>query len=261
MVLFGFRRRERTSSLRPIRPRLELSHTPDVIYAIGDVHGCLEKLLKLEQRLVEDADQFSGTKLIVMLGDYIDRGSDSAGVIEHLCAGPPDGMKRLCLAGNHEALLLDSLADPRMFEFWMDFGAQATLLSYGLDIHHLRTGMRFDTERIATELRQAIPEAHLAFIEALPASLSTPEYFFAHAGVRPGTALAEQKERDLMWIRDSFIRYEGAPFDKKIVHGHTPAPKPVVTPIRIGIDTGAYLDGKLTAARLVPNAKTLFLSL
>jgi serine/threonine protein phosphatase 1 len=231
-----------------------------VIYAVGDVHGCLDKLLRLERRITEDASKLAGTKLIVMLGDYVDRGPHSAGVIGHLCGEPPAGMGRICLAGNHEALLLDFLDNPGTYDFWMDFGAQATLLSYGLDIHHLRTDRRFSPERIANELRQAMPEAHLAFLQHLPVSLLTPDYFFAHAGVRPGVALAEQSERDLMWIRDTFIRHEGASLERTIVHGHTPAPEPVVTPMRIGVDTAAYMDGKLTAARLARNEKTFLLS-
>jgi serine/threonine protein phosphatase 1 len=232
------------------RRRVELSPAPETIYAVGDVHGCLDKLLRLESLIAEDARERPGAKLIVMLGDNVDRGPDSAGVIEHLAGDPPEGMARLCLAGNHEALLLGFLEEPATFDFWIDFGAAATLLSYGLDINHLRAAMRFGPARIAEELRRAIPEPHIAFLQELPASLSTPDFFFAHAGARPGVALAEQSERDLLWIRDAFLNHESAPFGKRIVHGHTPAPEPVVTPARIGVDTAAYMGGRLTAARI-----------
>ena len=240
----------------PLRPRerrrrFELSREPDCIYAIGDIHGCMDKLRSLEQAIVEDAQRVQGSKLLVFLGDYIDRGPDSARVIDHLMAPPPTGFQRVCLCGNHEEVLVNLYDDRRRLGDWLQLGGDRTLFSYGYDFHYMTAGRTMSEAAIAQEMFEAIPAEHLRFLRQLPAAFSTPSFFFAHAGARPGVALADQSEHDLLWIRDAFLTAAETDFGRMVIHGHTPTSEPFVGPRRIGIDTGAYMGGPLTAVRLM----------
>jgi serine/threonine protein phosphatase 1 len=229
-----------------------------VVYAIGDIHGCLDELRQLEKMIVEDAtDAGDGERWLVTLGDYIDRGPRSAQVISHLMSPPPAGFRRIALAGNHEQLLLDFLADPAANAQWLDFGGLITAQSYGVRARSGGHGAAA-ARTIASDLASLIPNSHLEFLRSMPISLSLPGYHFVHAGLRPGIAMAEQSDEDLIWIRSPFLeRVREA--DSVVVHGHTPVDTPVVLPWRIGIDTGAFASGKLTAARLQPSASPRFL--
>lgn len=229
-----------------------------MIYAIGDVHGCLDKLRALETRILADARGVGGLKLIVLLGDYVDRGPDSAGVLTHLLAPPPEGFRRICLRGNHDDMLLrllDGSVDP---EWWLGFGGDETLRSYGLDPESLGGNRRALSESVR-RLKAAMPASHSRFLANLPVALSTPRYFFCHAGARPGVPLAAQSDEDLMWVRRAFLDHKGAPFEQTLVHGHTPARAPFASRYRIGLDTNAARGGKLSAARLA-GADVRFLS-
>lgn len=240
------------------RARLAAAEWPAVVYAIGDIHGCLDELRLLEKIIVEDAaDVGDGERWLVTLGDYVDRGAYSAQVIGHLMSAPPDGFRRIALAGNHEQLLLDFLADPIANAQWLEFGGMETARSYGMREQPADRGAR-RALTIASSLASLIPNSHLEFLNALPVSLSLPGYQFVHAGLRPGIAMAEQSDEDLMWIRSPFLeRVREA--DSVVVHGHTPVDAPVILPWRIGIDTGAFASGKLTAVRLQPSAAPRFL--
>ncbi|HEV7274656.1 MAG TPA: metallophosphoesterase family protein [Devosiaceae bacterium] len=230
---------------------VEASERPQLLYAVGDVHGCLEELLRLEQAILADAAGVVGEKWLVMLGDYVDRGPASAGVIDHLLAPPPFGFRRLCLKGNHEAMLLEALSDATALLHWLSFGGDATLASYGMDqaaIEKLRQGQLRGGARRQL-LAAHLPDEHLEFLRGLPIVLSMPGYIFVHAGLRPGVPLADQQESDLLWIRDLFLEAEhdhGA----VVVHGHTPVQQPFVSRTRIGIDTGCFMSGRLTALRI-----------
>jgi serine/threonine protein phosphatase 1 len=232
------------------RRRLTLSQDPDLIYAVGDVHGCLDALKRLEAAIIDDAKGHLGTKLIVMLGDYIDRGPESAAVLEHLLQGPPDGFHRVCLIGNHDQAFLDVLEKPAQLPAWLNVGGDRTLASYGLNTDYLRDHLSMKPDEVIREIRAAVPLSHLAALERLPVCLMTPRYFFAHAGARPGLGWDAQTDRDLMWIRDEFLLAPAASFDRIVVHGHTISNRPAWIGQRICVDTGAFLGRPLAAARL-----------
>lgn len=229
----------------------------ELVYAVGDIHGRSDLLGKL-LRLIEADAAPCGTaeKTIVFLGDYVDRGPDSRGVVEMLLKGLPLGFAVHFLKGNHEALLLDFLANPGRLDYWRRNGGEATMASYGVDVDRLtETGASPEAWRQA--FAAALPEAHLSFFQHLSLQVPAGDYLFVHAGIRPGVPLDAQDETDLIWIRDEFLNAP-EPFGKVVVHGHTPGTEPVVRPNRIGIDTGAVFTGRLTALRL-QNGERAFL--
>lgn len=165
-----------------------------------------------------------------------------------MISGLPQGFDAHFLKGNHEAILLNFLDDARSLDHWLLNGGDATMRSYGVDTERLaRLGVPPGLWRKA--FAEALPEAHLRFFKSLKLSVSFGDYLFVHAGVRPGVPLEGQSEDDLIWIRAPFLDHAG-PFDKIVVHGHTPGKDPVTRPNRIGIDTGAVFTGRLTALRL-----------
>ena len=237
------------------RPRLAFSHWPAAIYAIGDVHGCIDQLRQLEDAIAADADQFEGEKWLVTLGDYVDRGPDSRAVVAHVMGPPPKGMKRFALGGNHEQILLDFAENPAAHAFWLEEGGVQTLASYGiaLDYPPLRS-----QQAVRDLLRDRLPADHLAFMAGLPSILTLPGWVFVHAGIRPGIAMAHQTDEDLMWIRAPFLTSQ-LTAGVRVVHGHTPSPDIVVTPHRIGIDTHCFHTGKLSAVRVTPDGHPHYL--
>jgi len=250
-LAFSFRNLFAPPSALPVRarPHLLAQTWPAVVYAVGDVHGCLAHLRALEALIVADAAEVAGEKWIVMLGDYVDRGPRSAEVLDHLMARPPAGFQRFCLAGNHEAMMLDFLAAPSAGSPWLTFGGVETLASYGIDAGAVNWN---DTNRARAIIDSHIPVEHLDFLRKCPLYLALPGTLMVHAGIRPGIALERQQEADLLWIRQPFLGAE-LPDGERVVHGHTPAQEPVVTKSRLGIDTGAFATGVLTAARLSPH--------
>jgi len=226
--------------------RLDVSR----IYVIGDIHGRLDLLDMLIGKI--DADLKSAPTpepLTVTLGDYIDRGPNSRGVLERL-AHNPFPMPYLPLKGNHEELLTTFLDDPSILGKWRRLGGLETLHSYGVPVSSLMVGTGF--EEAAARLRAALPEEHLRFVSSLKLSASSSSYFFCHAGVRPGIPLDRQSAADLLWIRQEFLNSK-MNFGKRVVHGHTPTERPEVLPNRINIDTGAYATGRLTCLVLEGN--------
>lgn len=151
------------------------------------------------------------------------------------------------LRGNHESMLLGFLGEPRLLELWRSNGGLETLYSYGVDVTAAMRGEGYDAARNA--FREALPAAHRAFLEATKLSVTIGDYFFCHAGVRPYTALSDQSEEDLLWIRDEFLTHERS-FGKIVVHGHTPVVSPEVRANRINIDTGAFATSILTCLAL-----------
>lgn len=230
---------------------LEASRAPDRIYAIGDVHGCLDRLRELENCISMDAAGQDGENWIVQLGDLIDRGPHSAQVIDHLLAPAPAGFTRFVLRGNHEQMLLNALHQPETIGQFLATGGDATLRSYGISSEQVDAMSRLPVRQVRDLLTSAIPVEHQGLIGALPHALATPGHVFVHAGLRPGRPLARQSAHDLLWIREEFTA-SGHDFGAVVVHGHTPAPEPVLEPGRIGLDTGCFATGRLTAVRLVP---------
>ena len=216
------------------------------VYAIGDIHGCLVELNALLAKIEDDSAAYDGDARLIFLGDYVDRGPDSKGVLDRLLA-TPDRFKTHFVRGNHDQILLDFLENPALFRDWRDFGGRETLMSYGV------TPPRFDNEEAYAEarnvLRSNMPESHVDFLGGLQYSVAIGGYYFVHAGVRPGVALDRQSEEDLLWIRDEFL-LSNTDFGLTVVHGHTPMDAPVRRPNRISVDTGAYATGKLTSAVL-----------
>jgi len=219
------------------------------LYAIGDIHGrydLLEKLLEmidLDAKNVEGCDQ----NVLIFLGDYVDRGASTKRVIEHLSMPPPPGFEMICLKGNHEDMLLQFLEGGGPLVAWLKNGGRETLKSYGLDVRSLAastlTGADVEAARLA--LRAIIPKSHIEFLASLALIHIEGDYAFVHAGVRPGIDIAAQKEIDLIWIRDEFLKSD-ADFGKFIVHGHSVASQPSLKANRIGIDTGAWRTDVLT---------------
>lgn len=240
------------------RERISLGRRPDVVYAIGDVHGCYDELVSLERLIASDAATVRGPdKFIVTLGDYLDRGPASANVIDHLMKPAPDGMQRLCLCGNHEQICLDALRGRGYWDRWLPNGGRETLISYGAD----QTLLEYAEKRaksLAEFVRAYLPLDHIAFLEKLAVCVTMPGFIFAHAGVRPGVSMEAQTDRDLMWIRDDFFS-SLEKLDVTVVHGHTPVPEPVIGPHHVNVDTGAYATARLSATKITADGSISFL--
>ena len=210
------------------------------VYAVGDIHGRADLLGHLHTRIRIDAsDAPERTKVVVYLGDYVDRGPDSRGVVGALLAEPLPGFRTVALRGNHEELLLEFLTKPETARIWVMNGGDATLRSYGVNP---KDG---DCFAVRDRFAAALPDAHATFFAGLPLIHTVGDYFFAHAGIRPGVALDRQSTDDLLWIREEFLDSR-ADFGKVVVHGHTPRRVPDLNFNRIGIDTGAFATGRLT---------------
>lgn len=224
------------------------------IYAIGDVHGRADLLEKLLQDIRKDAlgGSFRDRPILVLLGDYVDRGFQSKEVIDLLLGELVSPFETYFLKGNHEAAMLQFLNEPAIGPRWAEFGGAETLVSYGVRPPRMRTSI--DEWAIASdELNRVLPPEHLDFLERLQLSVRIGDYLFVHAGVRPGVDLGNQSEQDLLWIREEFLN-DTRPLGAVVVHGHTPAARPHRDSRRVGIDTGAYLSGRLTAARFEHDA-------
>ena len=219
------------------------------IYAIGDVHGCADLLDRLHAMIRADAAEApEPRKVAVYLGDYVDRGADSAGVIDRLLGDPLPGFERICLKGNHEDFMLRFLDAPSSGGLWMMNGGGSTLASYGVT-ETRPSGSAAQSYGLADALRERLPAAHRRFLEGLKLMHREGDYLFVHAGVRPGTPLDDQVEEDLLWIREPFL---GSLEDRGyvVVHGHTPVDAPEVLFNRINVDTGAVWTRRLTAVVL-----------
>lgn len=213
------------------------------IYAVGDIHGRLDLLDEVLARVDADMAMHPASNAInVFLGDYIDRGPDSKRVLERLiscCVAQPT----VCLMGNHEAYLREFLNNPDILSIWRHYGGLNTLLSYGLA--PTRKTDAQEHQKLASDLNRLLPTSHREFLSSLKQYFICGDFFFVHAGIRPGVCLTKQSEDDLLWIREEFLLCEDS-FGKMVVHGHTPVLEPDVRPNRINIDTGAYATGRLT---------------
>ncbi|MGX5667727.1 metallophosphoesterase family protein [Rhizobium daejeonense] len=241
------------------RRRIDLGDAlpPYTLYAVGDVHGCLDELLAVETRIRDDIVSNETPGLIVYLGDYVDRGPQSAGVL-NLLSGPNNDkrMRRLPLCGNHDAIFAAFVRDPANHMEWIDHGGRQTMLSYGIDIDELFTRVRRRPEEVARVLQQAVPSRHLSLIDVLPISLRVGPFLFVHAGIRPGVTLQDQTDEDMLWIREPFLS-TGPQLPFTVVHGHSPFSEPDFGRSRIGLDTGAYVSGKLSVLKIANGVPSL----
>jgi serine/threonine protein phosphatase 1 len=239
MILF-----QSSLSRKSQRPRV-----PDGIriYAIGDIHGRADLLDRVLKRIDTDlATNPVSHAIEVFLGDYVDRGSTSREVLDRLVARKRTH-RTVFLKGNHEPFMTGFVANPRILADWQRLGGLETLMSYGIT-----PSINADTAaqaRLAAAFDQALPESHRRFLRDLKSSFTCGDFFFVHAGIRPGIPLAKQHEEDLLWIRQEFLMCE-EDFGKIVVHGHTPVPQLDIRPNRINIDTGAYATGNLTCLML-----------
>ncbi len=253
---------------RPDEPRL-----PDGerLYAIGDVHGRFDLLQDLLAQIREDAEKApAGTAFtLLFLGDYVDRGMQSREVIELLAGDPWPEAGKVYLRGNHDEMMRRFLTLPESGRMWFDLGGAATLFSYGVGFGQAAArgdeasaaeappaGKRArrraaaeagdDWAGLAARLEQALPDSHRRFLDSTKVHHRAGDYLFVHAGLRPGVPLAEQDPEEMMNIREPFLS-DTIGAEQVVVHGHTPARRPEATGTRIGVDTGAYMSGRLTA--------------
>lgn len=237
----------RAAAKRP----LETARVPDGarIYAIGDIHGRNDLLQALLAQIeADDAARGPADTQIIFLGDLVDRGPDSAGVIETAMALRASGRKVRYLLGNHEEVFLAACRkrDTKTLRFFLKIGGDSTLQSYPITRAEYQA---LDLEELAARLDSLIPEAHLAFLESFEDRIVIGDYAFVHAGIRPGVPIDEQKRSDLRWIREEFTGHRGD-LEKVVVYGHTIYDDVEERGSRIGIDTGAYASNKLTAIGL-----------
>jgi serine/threonine protein phosphatase 1 len=241
--------------MRPVGPNgdmsgLHLSSMPKPrlpegirIYAVSDIHGCADQLRDVFAAIdYHLAHAGPARALHVFLGDYIDRGPASRQTID-LLIERSRRHESIFLKGNHEAFMFEVLQDPARLEAWREYGGFQTLMSYGL-----APSIKPDREEqneLVQALRQGLPNHHRRFFDSLRPSFVCGDFFFVHAGVKPGVPLPKQREEDLLWIRDEFLQSKRN-FGKFVVHGQTPVPKAEIRPNRINIDTGAYATGILT---------------
>jgi serine/threonine protein phosphatase 1 len=213
------------------------------VYAIGDVHGRADLLARLLDMIAADRAARPGAQVdVVLTGDYIDRGPHSHLVLERLADLAETG-EAVALRGNHEALMLGFYEAAVPGPGWLRLGGAETLHGYGVDAAAARRGRNLPAA--AAALRERLPARHVELLRRMPLSWSLGDYFFCHAGVRPGVPLAAQSGDDLLWIREAFLRSR-ADFGKVVVHGHTPVRRPELRANRINLDTGAYASHCLT---------------
>lgn len=218
------------------------------VYAIGDVHGCSDLLTDLMARIdADDAKRGTAQTSIVFLGDLVDRGPDSAGVIETAMRLKAEGRRVRFLAGNHEEVFVKAASgDEKSTRFFVRMGGRETILSYPIDAYDYDT---LEYGDLAERLKTLIPRDHVEFVESFEDMVEIGDYVFVHAGIRPGRALDAQRKSDLRWIRDEFLDDE-RDHGKVVIHGHTICEEVDHYDNRIGIDTGAYATGRLTAIGL-----------
>jgi serine/threonine protein phosphatase 1 len=216
------------------------------LYAVGDIHGRLDLLQRLHVLIAADAAQSGAARrVLVYVGDYVDRGPDSAGVIDLLLDSPLPGFEIVHLLGNHEDTMLRFPVDISVGPTWLYYGGVETLMSYGIDLHSNAWRNERELCRLQAEVRRRVPRRHVEFMQGMPLMHVEGDYLFVHAGIRPGVPLEAQEAEDLLWIRGEFLRSR-ADHGKIVVHGHTITEMPDAQPNRIGIDTGAFYSNRLT---------------
>ena len=256
--MFGLKRKKPPSQPLPKRPTARVRVAPPqpaglsgLVYAIGDLHGRLDLFEALIAIIRRDVEQQAGVDrpTIVLLGDLIDRGPHSAGCIERAIQLRDEGWCEVqALKGNHEEALLLFLDDAEIGRQWLRHGGGSTLQSYGVDL--TSAGLAGGWDGVRASFGEALPATHRLFLNDLKVYYEQGDYVFVHAGIRPGVAMAQQSEADLLWIREAFLSVETAFPGRVIVHGHTPTAAPELKRGRINVDTGAYASGVLTAVRL-----------
>lgn len=239
------------NAIRKLMGRPDQRRAPSIplgerVYAVGDIHGradLFEDLIHIIER--DDAARGRAHTTVVLLGDLIDRGDDSAGVVARARQWAREREVEF-VQGNHEEMLLVARKDADAMRGFLKFGGLETILSYGIDKDTLLSA---DAEEMQRLMNEVIPEEDFEFLDGFKKMVRMGDYVFVHAGVRPDTPLEHQLGRDCRWIREPFLSHRGD-FGAFVVHGHTITPEPDLRDNRIGIDTGAFLHGTLTAIGL-----------
>lgn len=230
-------------------------------FAVGDIHGrvdLLAEMLAMLEARASAENRPGGEPIVIFLGDYVDRGPQSAAVLDLLLQDRPAGYERRFLKGNHEQSMLAFLDDPLANRAWVLQGGAETLMAYGVQPPPPVGAQDEDWRNVAAQLNARVPSAHRAFLEGLERYVELGGYAFVHAGVDAARSLEEQTDDDLFWSRDRFLASKRR-FSHRVVHGHTPSDQPFADARRVGVDTGAYASGTLTAARF-EGAEVTFLS-
>jgi serine/threonine protein phosphatase 1 len=213
------------------------------IYAIGDIHGRADLLKALLLQIEVDCKLYpSRRSIVVLVGDYIDRGPASREVLDLLLACEQT-RETVCLKGNHDTFVHRFMSEPAVLDEWRLWGGLETLVSYGLKPSISPDAL--EQKQLAGQLAKSVPKRHLEFLDSLTPSFNCGDFLFVHAGIRPGVPLRKQKEEDLLWIREEFLCCEER-FERFVVHGHTPVQTLDIRSNRINIDTGAFATGRLT---------------
>jgi serine/threonine protein phosphatase 1 len=213
------------------------------VYAIGDVHGCLDELNRVLEAIDQDVGSHRGKSELVFLGDLVDRGPQSAEVIERILGGGLPTDSSAVIMGNHEQAMLECYrGGVATYGSWLQFGGVQTLESYGLG----REEIFAPTFDLAAAMRKSIPPMHIQFLVSLKDYVRHGDYVFVHAGIRPGVSLEDQSARDLRWIRREFLE-DTTDHGFMVVHGHSIVPKVEFRENRIALDTGCYFTGQLSA--------------
>ncbi len=223
------------------------------LYVVGDIHGHSGALHDVLGRIDADIEAHQSARAVhVFLGDYVDRGPASREVMERLIARCRSH-EVVMLKGNHETMFLDFFDDPSQLAHWRQYGGLQTLISYG--VKPSLNPAPEEQRELAEAMAVIVPRAHRRFIAELPTSFACGDYYFVHAGIRPGVPLKKQNPEDLLWIREDFLLYERE-HEKIVVHGHTPVREPDVRPNRINLDVGAYATGRLACMVLDGDSRT-----
>jgi serine/threonine protein phosphatase 1 len=219
------------------------------VYAVGDIHGCNILLQKIHNKILATSKDIEGQKLLIYLGDYIDRGPDIKGTIQTLIDFQPENFTKVFLLGNHEQMLLDFMAGKRnSLYIWLGNGGFETLESYGCDLNsYIDHSMELKGEElIRKQFTRLLPFSHKNFFNQLILNYEWGNYFFVHAGINPDFPLDKQEKETMLWTREKSFYKSTMTYNKIIVHGHTPVEKIEKFPCRINLDTGAFYSGKLS---------------
>ena len=232
------------------------------VFAVGDIHGCKELLNVIHNKIIEVSKNKEGEKLLIYLGDYIDREPDIKGTIQTLIDFQPENFTKVFLLGNHEQMLLDFMAGKRnSLYIWLGNGGLETLESYGSDMNsYIDHSMELKGEElIRKQFTRLLPSAHKNFFNQLILNYEWDDYFFVHAGINPDLPIEKQEKETMLWTREKNFFNPKMTCSKIIVHGHTPVEKIEKYPFRINLDTGSFYSGKLSCLK-IENGELSFLN-
>ena len=232
-------------------------------YVIGDIHGYHEQLIRLQKKIEDDAKLLKGKKLLIYLGDYIDRGPAVKDCIQSLIDFKPPNFTVVYLLGNHEQMLLDFLADKKSSLYlWISNGGLETLENYGNKMEqYIDESMQLEFhDKIRDKFLSFLPETHKKFFYELKPSYEWQNYFFVHAGIDPSLPLSKQTKETMLWTRSEKFLNSNSPFEKMIIHGHTPSKKIIQKSNRLCLDTGVFFSGTLSGAKINSSNEIEFFS-